>query len=294
MGAVDEYKRELFDVPYPGGILHLGKKTHVMGILNVTPDSFYDGGRYTLVENAVNYARKMVEEGADIIDIGGESTRPGAYPVSETEEIKRVIPVIKELSGQIKKPISIDTYKAKTAEEAVQAGASMINDIGGLCADKKMASVVARMNVPVVIMHKKGTPRTMQKYPVRKNLLTEIMSYLRKTVSIALDAGIDRNKIILDPGIGFGKTTQHNLEILKKLKEFKGMGYPILIGTSRKRFISDILNISVHENLYGTLATLAVAVMNGASVVRVHDVRESVQTVKMCDAIKDTSWLATY
>jgi dihydropteroate synthase len=287
LNTIDHFKRECFDVPYPGGTLPLGKKTHVMGILNITPDSFYDGKRYTLLENAVNHALKMIEDGADIIDVGGESTRPGAYPVSEAEEIKRVIPVIKVLSGQIQKPISIDTYKAKTAEEAVQAGASLINDIGGLCMDKKMAKVVARMNVPVVIMHKKGTPRTMQKYPVRKNVLSEIRSYLRKSVSLALDAGIDKNKIILDPGIGFGKTIQHNLEILKRLVEFKDIGYPILIGTSRKKFISSILNVSVQENLYGTLATLAVAVMNGTSIVRVHDVRETVQIVKMCDAIKD-------
>ncbi|MCF6158237.1 MAG: dihydropteroate synthase [wastewater metagenome] len=287
LNTIDNFAREFFDVPYPGGTLHLGNKTYVMGILNVTPDSFYDGKRYSLMENAICHAVKMVKDGADIIDIGGESTRPGASPVSETEEIKRVIPVIKALSKQIQKPISVDTYKAAVAEKAIRAGASMINDIGGLVMDQRMATVAAKMNVPVVIMHKKGTPRTMQRYPVRKNVLQEILLYLRKSISIALDAGIDKNKIILDPGIGFGKTVQHNLEILKRLREFKGMGFPLLIGTSRKKFISSILNVSAQENLHGTLATVAVAVMNGVHIVRVHDVSETIQVVNMCDAIRN-------
>lgn len=283
----DNFKREFFDVPSPHGILHLGRKTYVMGILNVTPDSFYDGERYNTLENAIDHALKMVEEGADIIDVGGESTRPGAHPVSEAEEIKRVIPVIKLLSKQIRKPISIDTYKAKIAEKAIDAGASIINDIGGLFMDKKMAKIAAEAKVPVIIMHKKGTPRTMQKYPLRKNVLPEIMSSLRKSISVAMDAGIQENRIIVDPGIGFGKTVQHNLEILRRLGELGSMGFPILIGTSRKRFIGTILKLSVQESLYGTLATLAIAVTNGAHIVRVHDVREAVQIVTMCDAIRN-------
>jgi len=281
----DNFKRELFDVTYPHGKLHLGGKTHVMGILNITPDSFYDGKRYNTVKNAVDHALKMIEEGADIIDVGGESTRPGAHPVSEAEELKRIIPLIKILSKQIQKPISIDTYKAKVAEKAIDAGASIVNDIGGLLMDKHMAKVAAEAKVPVIIMHKKGKPRTMQKYPIRKNVMSEIMSYLRKSVSRAINAGIDEDKIILDPGIGFGKTLHQNLEILKRLKEFKNMGFPILIGTSRKKFIGTILKLSVQERLYGTLATLAIAVMNGAHIVRVHDVREAVQVVRICDAI---------
>jgi dihydropteroate synthase len=256
-----------------------------MGILNVTPDSFYDGKRYKTVKNAVDHALKMVEEGADIIDVGGESTRPGAYPVSEDEELKRIIPLIKILSKQLRKPISIDTYKAKVAEKAIDAGASIINDIGGLLMDKHMAKVAAEAKVPVIIMHKKGKPRTMQKYPIRKNVMSEIMSYLRKSVSRAINAGIDEDKIILDPGIGFGKTLHQNLEILKRLREFKSMGFPILIGTSRKQFIGAILKLSTRERLYGTLATLSIAVMNGAHIVRVHDVREAVQVVRICDAI---------
>jgi dihydropteroate synthase len=284
----DNFKREFFDVPYPQGVLHLGSRTYVMGILNVTPDSFYDGKRYNTLENAIDRALKMVEEGADIIDVGGESTRPGAYPVSEKEETKRVIPVIKALSKQIRKPVSIDTYKAKVAEKAVDAGASIINDISGLLMDKKMAKIAAEAKVPVVIMHKKGTPRTMQKYPIRKNVLSEITSSLRKSISVAMDAGIQEDRIILDPGIGFGKTVQHNLQILKRLGELRSMGFPILIGTSRKRFIGAILKLSVQESLYGTLATLAVAVMNGAHIVRVHDVCEAVQIVTMCDAIRNS------
>lgn len=287
LDTIDNFKREFFDVPYSRGILHLGKKTHVMGILNVTPDSFYDGKRYTSAENAMDYGLKMAEDGADIIDIGGESTRPGASPVPEKEEIKRVIPVIKALSKQIRQPISIDTYKARVAEDAVCAGASVINDIGGLLMDKNMAKVVAKMGVPVILMHKKGTPKTMQKYPIRKNVVSEIIVSLRKSVSIALDAGIEKDKIILDPGIGFGKTGQHNLEILKRLREFKSMGFPLLIGTSRKRFIGNILDIPIGESLYGTLATIAVAAMNGAHIVRVHDVREVVQMVTMCDAVRN-------
>jgi dihydropteroate synthase len=283
----DTMKRECFDVPYPSGTLYLGSKTYVMGILNVTPDSFYDGKRYDAGENAIEHALKMTEEGADIIDIGGESTRPGASPLSEEEEINRVIPVIKKLSKKLRKPISVDTYKAKVAEKAIDAGASIINDIGGLLTDKKMALVAAGSHVPVIVMHKKGTPRTMQKYPIRKNVLSEIMSSLRKSISIAIDAGIDKDRIILDPGIGFGKTVQQNLEILKRLKEFQSMGFPILVGTSRKQFIGTILNLSAQERLYGTLATIAVAVMNGAHIVRVHDVRESVQVVTMCDAIRN-------
>ncbi|GAB62605.1 dihydropteroate synthase [Candidatus Jettenia caeni] len=285
--TIDNFKKEFFDISHPHGMLHLGNKTHVMGILNVTPDSFYDGKRYTMLQDAISRAHKMVEEGADIIDVGGESTRPGADPLSVAEEIKRVIPVIKELSKQIRKPISIDTYKAKVAEKAIHAGASMINDIGGLLKDKQMAKIAAEAKVPVVIMHKKGTPKTMQKYPIRKNLLSEILSYLRRSVTLAIDAGIERDKIILDPGIGFGKTLEHNLEILKRLRELKSMGLPLLVGTSRKRFIGAVLNVSAQESLYGTLATLAVAVMNGAHIVRVHDVHEAVQIVTMCDAMRN-------
>ncbi|GJQ24597.1 MAG: dihydropteroate synthase [Candidatus Brocadia sapporoensis] len=286
--AGDNFKRSCYEVPYPHGTLHLGIKTCVMGILNVTPDSFYDGKRYDIHENAVEHAIKMVKDGAEIIDIGGESTRPGAFPIMETEEIKRVIPVIKFLSKQLKTPISIDTYKAKVAERAIDAGASIINDVSGLRRDEKMAQVAAEANVPVILMHKKGTSRTMQKYPLRKNACAEIMAYLKKSIAIATGAGIEGKRIILDPGIGFGKTVQQNLEILRRLGEFKSLDFPLMVGTSRKKFIGTILDLPVQERLYGTLATLAVAVMNGAHIVRVHDVREAAQVVTLCDAIRNS------
>lgn len=286
--TINKFQRKPFDVAYSNGTLHLGSKTHVMGILNVTPDSFYDGKRYNTFENAIDHALKMAEEGADIIDVGGESTRPGASSIPANEEIKRVIPVIKILSKNIRLPISIDTYKASVAEKAIDAGASIINDIGGLQTDKRMALVAASAKAPVIIMHKKGAPGTMQKHPIRKNLLSEIMSYLKKSVAVAISAGIDENKIILDPGVGFGKTMQQNFQILRRLWEFKSMGFPILIGTSRKKFIGTVLKAAVQERLYGTLATVAVAAMNGAHIVRVHDVYESVQIVKICDAIRNS------
>jgi len=286
--AVGNFTRECFEVTYPGGSLHLGKRTYVMGILNATPDSFYDGMQCVTPKHALDRAIKMAEDGADIIDIGGESTRPGAHPVSAEEELKRVIPVIKALSKEIKIPLSIDTYKAKVAEKAIDAGVSIINDIGGLIDDRKMAKIAAGAGVPVVIMHKKGTPRTMQKYPLRKNVAAEVMLQLRKSVSFAIEAGIDESRIILDPGIGFGKTVQQNLEILKRLAEFKSIGFPLLIGTSRKNFIGAVLDLPVQERLHGTMATVAVASMNGAHIVRVHDVREAVQVVTVCDAIRNS------
>lgn len=286
--ASDNFHRGHYDVPYPHGTLHLGTTTCVMGILNVTPDSFYDGKRYDTREEAVEQALRMVNDGAAIIDVGGESTRPGASAVSEEEEIERVIPVIKMLSKQIRTPISVDTCKAKVAERAIDAGASMINDVGGLQADEKMAQVAAGSRLPVIIMHKKGTPQTMQKNPIRKNACVEIMAFLRKSISLATAAGIEKNKIILDPGIGFGKTVQQNLEILKRLREFTCLGFPLMVGTSRKKFIGAVLDLPVQERLCGTLATLAVAVMNGAHIVRVHDVREAVQVVTLCDAIRNS------
>lgn len=277
-----------FEIDYPRGKLCLGRKTHIMGVLNITPDSFYDGNRNFVPEDAINHAHKIIAEGADIIDIGGESTRPGASPISAEEELKRVIPLIKILSKEINKPISIDTYKAVVAKRAIEEGASMVNDIGGLIDDKNMSKVIAGARVPVIIMHKKGSPLTMQKNPICKDLFPEIMSCLKRSISTAMEAGIEKSKIILDPGIGFGKTMQQNLEILKRLYEFKGMGYPLLIGTSRKNFIGALLNVSVQERLCGTLATLAVAIMNGANIIRVHDVKAAVHVATICDAIRNT------
>lgn len=263
------------------------QRTYVMGILNVTPDSFSDGGRFFNNESAVRQALRMQEEGADIIDIGGESTRPGAEKITVKEEIKRVVPVIEALVKELSVPISVDTYKSAVAEAAVLAGASMINDISGLRFDTKMPGVVAKNEVPVVIMHVKGTPKDMQQNPVYTSLVPEIMDYLHESVEIARGAGIRDNMIIIDPGIGFGKTVEHNLEIIHRLKEFEGFEKPILLGPSRKAFIGKTLGgLPVTERLEGTAAAAAIGIFNGANMVRVHDVKEIVRVAKVADAIK--------
>jgi len=266
--------------------LKIGEGTLIMGILNVSPDSFYDGGRYDEPEKAVERAKQMVSCGADIIDVGGESTRPGSDPVSLKEELNRVIPVIEAISSEIDVPISIDTYKSEVAEKAIQAGASIINDISGLGFDEKMAEVAAEYDVPVVIMHIRGTPGDMQKNPHYDDVISDILAFFRDRIKFAIDSGIDKNKIIIDPGIGFGKTVEHNLEIIKKLREFKILGKPILIGTSRKSFIGFTLEQeNPGDRLEGTLATVAASVMNGADIVRVHDVKECGMAAGMIDAI---------
>ena len=261
------------------------KKARIMGIVNVTPDSFYDGGKYKETESAIKLALKLVEEGADIIDIGGESSRPGAMPVSVKEEIGRVIPVIKNLSKETKIPISIDTYKSEVAEEALKNGAGMINDISALRMDENMVKVAREYDVPVVLMHMQGTPRTMQKNPHYKDVIAEIYQFLNNRIELAEENGIKPNKIIIDPGIGFGKTTRHNLLILKNLKKFKLLKKPILIGPSRKRFIGEVLDLPLGERLEGTLGAIAVALLNGAEIIRVHDVQEVKRVVEIVEAI---------
>lgn len=267
--------------------LELSKRTHIMGILNVTPDSFSDGGLYINTDRAVERAFEIEKEGADIIDIGGESTRPGALPISVDEELSRVIPVIEKIQNRLKIPISIDTYKAKVAREAIEAGASIINDISGLRFDPEMARVAAEYNVPVVIMHIKGTPRDMQINPVYQDLIGEISDFLKEGISIALGAGVDEKKIIIDPGIGFGKTFEHNLEIINRLYEFRSLGMPILFGPSRKSFIGKILDLPPGDRLEGTASAVAIGIMNGANVVRVHDVLPMVRVARVADAIKN-------
>ncbi len=265
--------------------LDLSSRTHVVGILNVTPDSFSDGGRFYKFDDAVRQGMKMTEEGADIIDVGGESTRPGSNPVSLEEELSRVIPVIESLSKRLDVPISIDTYKAKVAREALNAGAQMINDISALRFDPELKRVAASYNVPVVLIHIQGTPRTMQENPWYEDVIGEITAYLKESIQIATDAGIDGEKIIIDPGIGFGKRLEDNLNILKNLKKFSILNCPILIGCSRKSFIGKILNLPLEERLEGSLAALAVAVINGVHLVRVHEVKESKRVASMVDAI---------
>jgi len=263
------------------------RKTSVMGILNVTPDSFSEGGTYFDRDAAIRYGLEMVENGADIIDIGGESTRPGAEPLDLDEELRRTIPVIETLAKRVRVPISIDTYKAEVAKKALDAGASMVNDISGLRFDAEMPKVVARHEVPVVIMHIKGTPRDMQKNPVYEALIPEIIDYLRAGIRLAMGAGVKEERIILDPGIGFGKTFDENLEILKNLQEFTGLQRPILVGPSRKAFIGKILgDAPASDRIEGTAAAVAISILNGADIVRVHDVKEISKVVRVADAIK--------
>jgi len=269
--------------------LRFGRRTYVMGILNVTPDSFSDGGKFFAADDAISHARRMVKEGADLIDIGGESTRPGARPVTEKEEIKRVIPVIKALSRERKIVISIDTRKAKVARAALDAGAHMVNDVSGLRFDKKMARLIAEYRVPVCSMHMRGTPRNMQKDPVYIDLMGEIIKELEESIAIATNAGILLEKIIVDPGIGFGKTVKNNLEIFKRLKELKVLGCPILIGPSRKSVIGKVLGLPEGERREGTAAAVAVSIASGADIVRVHDVKEMARVARMTDAIIRTS-----
>lgn len=264
----------------------LGQRTLIMGILNVTPDSFSDGGRFFNLTNAVAHAKQMAADGADMIDIGGESTRPGAEPVSLDEELRRVIPVIKAIRQEIDTPISIDTYKAEVAEQALQAGANLVNDISALRFDDQMKRVVAKYKVPIVLMHMRGTPKTMQQNPTYEDVVKEIIAFLRERIEAATAAGISRESIIIDPGIGFGKLGWHNLEILKRLAEFRVLGCPILIGTSRKAFIGQILKTEVNERLEGTLASVVISVLNGADIVRVHDVKAVKRAVAITDAVK--------
>ena len=255
-----------------------------MGILNVTPDSFSDGNLFFDAGKAINHARQMVKDGADIIDVGGESSRPGSEPVSEDEELRRVSQIIKKLKDEIKVPISIDTYKPKVAEECIKLGASIINDINGL-RNEEMIKVAAKYKVPVIIMHMKGNPKTMQKNPEYEDVVKEIKQFLAQQIKKAKKAGI--NDIIIDPGIGFGKTTEHNLEILKNLNKFKELNCPILVGPSRKSFIGNITGLPVNERLEGTIAAISIAIMNGANIVRVHDVKECKRAVMVADAIKN-------
>jgi len=261
----------------------LSARTHIMGILNVTPDSFSDGGQYLDHELAVRRGMAMVDEGADIIDIGGESTRPGSEAISGEEELRRVLPVIERLAKSTSIPVSIDTVKPLVAQRALEAGAVIVNDISGLHGDPAMAAVIAGHNASIVIMHMKGTPKSMQVDPSYEDVVEEISQYLREGILTAEQHGIEQ--IVVVPGIGFGKTLSHNLEIIRRLREFERLDYPVMVGPSRKSFIGRVLGLEVDERLEGTAAAVAASVMNGANLVRVHDVREMKRVVQMTDAI---------
>lgn len=267
------------------GSLDFSKRAYVMGVLNVTPDSFSDGQRFFEPQAAVEHAFRMEEEGADLIDIGAESTRPGAEPVPLKEELRRILPVLEGLSGSLKVPISIDTYKSQVAEEAIQCGAEIVNDISGLNFDPDLKNLIARYDVAVIVMHMKGNPRNMQQNPQYRDLLGEIRSYFERSISAAAQAGVSSEKIIVDPGIGFGKTLPHNLEILRGLESFKVLGKPIMVGVSRKSFLGKILNLPVDDRLEGSIAAAAYAVMRGANIVRVHDVASTVRALRTIETI---------
>ena len=264
--------------------LQLSRRTHVMGVLNCTPDSFSDGGLYLDRERAVERVFQMVEEGADIVDIGGESTRPGADTVPLSEELRRVIPVIESVDSKTKVVVSVDTRRSAVAKEAFEAGASLLNDVSSLSWDPKMIDVAAEYDVPVVLMHMKGTPKNMQENPTYSDLMGEITSYLKERLAFCRARGIERT--IVDPGIGFGKRSDHNLTILRHLSELRSLGKPVLVGTSRKSFIGKVLDLPVGERLEGTLASIAVAILNGASVLRVHEVKQAVRVARMVDSLK--------
>ena len=256
-----------------------------MGILNVTPDSFSDGGCYLDAERAINRAKTMVADGADIIDIGGESSRPGASPASIGEELARVLPVIEGLVNEIPVPISIDTCKSTVARSALEAGAHIVNDITALQADSEMTKVAVEMNAGVVLMHMQGNPRTMQCSAVYEDVVAEISSWLQQRIHEAETKGIPPDRIVIDPGIGFGKTAAHNLEILRRLDDFRSLNKPILIGTSRKSFIGKVLDVPVEDRVEGTAATVTWAIAHGADMIRVHDVKTMHRVARMTDAI---------
>ncbi len=258
----------------------------IMGILNVTPDSFSDGGKYVTREKAVDHALKMVEDGADIIDVGGESSRPFSRPISTDDELKRVVPVIESLRERSSIPISVDTCKARVAEESCLAGADIVNDISGLRYDPEMADMVSTAKVKVIIMHMKGLPETMQTAPYYDDVISEICTFFQERIQFSAVKGIDQDNIILDPGIGFGKRVEDNLKIIKHIDVFKRFGLPVLVGTSMKGFIGKITESTRKGRIEGTLASISISVWNGADIVRVHDVKKAKKVVLLTDAIR--------
>ena len=283
-------KRKTFTLHLPSSKLELGERTLVMGVLNVTPDSFSDGGTFLEPERAVEHALQMEGAGADLIDIGGESTRPGSQQTPAEAELARVLPVLQRLRGVLKIPISIDTRKAEVAEAALAAGAQLINDVSGLKHDARIAEVAARQRVPLILMHMRGEPATMQKKPFARDVMKDVTQGLRESVAKARKAGVARSQIILDPGIGFGKSFEQNYELLRKLPELAKLGYPLLVGASRKGFLGrtlarDAQPAPPEQRLWGTAAAVTATILGGAHLVRVHDVAEMVQVARVADCL---------
>ena len=272
------------------GELVLGRKTLIMGVLNVTPDSFSDGGKFFDAKRAVEHAFAMQRDGADIVDIGAESTRPGSEGITVAAELGRLLPVLEALRGKLKIPISVDTQKSAVAEMAIGAGAAIINDVSGLRHDPSLAHVVAKHRVPIILMHMRGTPRTMQKMPFAKDVIKDVWSGLKNSVALARKAGIAKDKIILDPGIGFGKSFEQNYELLMKLPKLVKLGYPLLVGTSRKGFLGKTLESNgkpapAEGRIWGTAATVTASILGGAHMVRVHDLAEMAQVARVADCL---------
>jgi dihydropteroate synthase len=268
-----------FKFPQPG------EEALVMGIINLSPDSFYGASRCKTMEQALSTAERMIEEGAGILDIGAESSRPGSVPISVQEEIDRLLPVLIKLVEVANIPISVDTYKSKVAHEVLKAGASIINDIMGLQRSEEMAQTISRFHAGVILMHMQGSPETMQESPHYEDVVTEVFDYLQKSLAIAVSAGIDPGKIAIDPGIGFGKSDAHNLQILKNLNHLQELSKPVLLGVSRKSLIGNILNVSAEERLEGSLAATVLGLTQGVSIIRTHDVRATCRAVKVVEAI---------
>jgi dihydropteroate synthase len=283
-------KRKLYRVKLKRATLVLGERTLVMGVLNVTPDSFSDGGKFFTVDRAVEAAFDMERAGADILDIGAESTRPGSSSIPASEEIARLLPALQALRGRLKIPISVDTQKASVAEIALGAGAQILNDISGLKNDPRLPDVAAKFRTPLIVMHMRGTPRTMQKGPFAKDVLKDVVRGLREAIVTARRAGVTKSQIILDPGIGFGKSFAQNYELLAKLPQLARLGYPLLVGTSRKGFLGATLAregkpAPLEERILGTAATVTASILSGAHIVRVHDVHEMVQVARVTDCL---------
>jgi dihydropteroate synthase len=287
-------KRRKFQVRLRSRTLTLGVRTLVMGVLNVTPDSFSDGGRFLDPQRAVEHALEMERAGADLLDIGGESTRPGSSRTAEEMELARILPVLERLRGALKIPISVDTRKSQVAEAAIRAGAQIINDISGLRNDPRIAEVAHRRGVPLILMHMRGEPQTMQKKPFARDVLKDVMQGLRASIKRAREAGITRSQIIIDPGIGFGKSFEQNYELLRRLPELAKLGYPLLVGTSRKGFLGATLardgkSAPPEERLWASAATVTASILGGAHIVRVHDVAEMVQVARVADCLLDSA-----